>query len=62
MTSLTRKLHPDRSKIDLRNEHEVKHWIKVLRVSKEDLEKAIAKVGNNPASVRKELGILEDPQ
>ena len=58
MNSLTKKQSPDRSKINLHNDYEVKHWTKALGVSKEDLEKAIEKVGNNPATVRKELGIM----
>jgi Protein of unknown function (DUF3606) len=40
--------------------YEVKHWTHALGVSKEELQKAVEKVGNSAASVRKELGILED--
>ena len=35
--------------------HEVQHWIKHLKVSNEQLQKAVDKVGNAAAAVRKEL-------
>ena len=60
MDSLTKKEQPDRSKINMHQPHEVKHWTHALEVSKEELQKAVEKVGNSAASVRKELGILED--
>ena len=45
----------DRSKIAMNEEHEVRYWTKHLGVSKEQLQKAIDKVGNSAAAVRKEL-------
>jgi hypothetical protein len=33
----------------------VRHWTKTLGSSKEEIEAAIAKVGNNPDTVAKEL-------
>jgi hypothetical protein len=57
MDSLTKKEQPDRSKINMDQPHEVKYWVRALGVSKEDLEKAVDKVGNSAATVRKELGI-----
>jgi len=40
--------------------YELKYWTHVLGISKEELQKAVEKVGNSAASVGKELGILED--
>ena len=57
MESLTKKEHPDRSKINMHRPHEVKCWTRALGVSKEELEKAVDKVGNSAATVRKELGL-----
>jgi hypothetical protein len=59
MDSLTKREQPDRSKINMHQPHEVKYWTRALGVSKEDLQKAVDKVGNSAATVRKELG-LED--
>jgi hypothetical protein len=56
MNGLTRKQTPDRSKINLHQPDEVQFWIRHLNVSKEDLQKAIDKVGDAAAAVRKELG------
>lgn len=56
----TKKLGPDRSKIDMHDPQKVKYWIKHLNTSMEDLEKAITKVGNSAAAVRKELGVSND--
>jgi hypothetical protein len=40
----------------MHEEHEVHYWTKHLGVSREELQKAVDKVGNSAASVRKELG------
>lgn len=58
MDNLTKRNQPDRSKINMHEDHEVKYWTKALGVSKEQLQKAVDKVGNSAAAVRKELGIL----
>jgi Protein of unknown function (DUF3606) len=50
---------PDRSKINMREPFEVKYWTKHLSVSNEELQKAVDKVGNGAAAVRKELGHAE---
>ena len=55
MDSLTKKEQPDRSKHQL---HEVKYWTHALGVSSEDLQRAVDKVGNSAAAVRKELGLM----
>ncbi len=58
MDSLTKKQQPDRSKINLHQPHEVKYWTHALKVSQDELRKAVDKVGNSAAAVRKELGVL----
>jgi uncharacterized protein DUF3606 len=57
MDSLTRKERPDRSKINMHQPHEVKYWTHALGVSREELQKAVDKVGNSAATVRKQLGL-----
>jgi hypothetical protein len=58
MDTLTRKAQPDRSKINMHDPHEVKYWAHGLGVSRQELQKAVDKVGNSAAAVRKELGLL----
>lgn len=55
MRGLTKKLKPDRSKIDSDNPAELKHWTKALNASKDEVLAAIEKVGNSAATVKKEL-------
>ncbi len=57
MDGLTRKDQRDRSKIHMHEAYEVKYWTKALGVSKGELQKAVDKVGNSAAAVRKELAI-----
>jgi hypothetical protein len=45
---------PDRSKISI-SEDQVRYWTKHLGVTQEELQKAVDKVGNSAAAVRKEL-------
>ncbi|MDO9441181.1 MAG: DUF3606 domain-containing protein [Beijerinckiaceae bacterium] len=52
---LKNKGQQDRSKIAMGEEHEVKYWTKHLNVSREQLQRAVDKVGNSAAAVRKEL-------
>ncbi len=47
---------PDRSKINMHEDYEVKYWTKHLGVTTEQLQKAVDKVGSSAAAVRKELG------
>jgi len=56
MDSKINRGQPDRSLINMEEDYEVKYWTKHLRVSREDLQRAIDKVGNAAAAVRKELG------
>jgi hypothetical protein len=46
----------DRSRISLKEEHEVYYWTKALGVSKQQLIDAIERVGNSADAVRCELG------
>jgi predicted double-glycine peptidase len=49
------KASRDRSKISIQDDYELKYWARHFGVSQEDLRRAIEKVGNSAASVRKEL-------
>ena len=53
---LLKRGQPDRSLINMGEEHEVKYWTKHLGVSRDELQLAIDKVGNAAAAVRKQLG------
>jgi hypothetical protein len=58
MNNLKVKGKPDRSKINMREDYEVRYWAKHLGVSKEKLQAAVDKVGNGAAAVQKELATL----
>lgn len=45
----------DRSKINMHEDFEIKYWTKELGVTKEELQKAVDKVGNSAVAVGKEL-------
>ena len=53
--NVTKKAVPDRSKISMQNDYEVKYWARHFGVTQKHLRLAIEKVGNSAASVRKEL-------
>jgi hypothetical protein len=55
MDDLKKRGSQDRSKINMSEDYEVKYWSRELRVSKEQLQAAVDKVGNSAAAVRKEL-------
>ena len=55
--ALTKREQPDRNKINVHQPREVKYWTHALKVSQQFLQKAVDKVGNSAAAVRKELGI-----
>ena len=57
MDNLMKRDQPDRSKINMSEGFEVKCWLKALGVSKDELQRAVEKVGNSAAAVRKELGV-----
>jgi uncharacterized protein DUF3606 len=50
-----RKRPRDRSKIILESENQVRHWTRHLGVSEQELARAIERVGNSAATVRKQL-------
>lgn len=51
-----RRGSPDSKHISLSEDYEVAYWTKQLGVSTDQLEKAVAAVGNSPAAVRAHLG------
>jgi hypothetical protein len=55
MTKLTKPIVPNRSKIDMRNNGQVRAWTRKLNVSPAELHKVVETVGNNAAEVKKEL-------
>ena len=55
--NLTNRVQPDRSKINMHEDYEVKYWTHALGVSKEALQKAVDKVGSSATAVRNELGL-----
>jgi hypothetical protein len=54
---LTHRVQADRSKINMQEAHEVKCWTHAFGVTGEELQKAVDKVGNSVAAVRKQLGV-----
>jgi hypothetical protein len=52
---LTKTAAPDRSKIAMQEEQEVKYWTKHLGISREELQRAVDKVGDSAAAVKKQL-------
>jgi hypothetical protein len=53
--NLPKRGQPDRSKIAMNEAFEIRYWIKHLGVSKEELQRAVDKVGNSATAVKKEL-------
>jgi len=53
---LTKKVTPDRGRIATGDANEVKYLSRHLGVSREELLRAVDKVGNSTSTVRKELG------
>lgn len=49
----------DRNKIDLTDDVVAHHWSKKLGRTKEEIAAAVAKVGDNCESVKKELGCVD---
>ena len=46
----------DRARINLTEDYEVRYWTQKFGVSKTELEKAVAKVGESAAAVAQALG------
>jgi hypothetical protein len=53
--NILRRGRPDRSKINMSEDDEVRHWCKHLRVDRAELQKLVDKVGNAVRAVEKEL-------
>jgi hypothetical protein len=54
--SLAKPVKPDRSRIDMADEAQVRHWTKKFGVDREKLQRAVEKVGPVIKTVAKELG------
>jgi len=54
--SMLRRGQPVRSFINMDQDDQVKFWTRHLEVTVEDLRRAVEKVGNAAAAVRKQLG------
>jgi hypothetical protein len=57
MDNFSNRDQPDRSKINMGEDFEVKCWLKALGISRSELQRAVDKVGNSAAAVRKEWGV-----
>ena len=55
MDNLHSKNQLDRATINMDEDYEVKYWLHQLGVSREQLQRALDKVANAAASVRKEM-------
>jgi hypothetical protein len=53
---LTKKGAADRTRINVNETHEVAYWTKALRVTEDQLRKAVKAVGVMASEVRKHLG------
>jgi Protein of unknown function (DUF3606) len=53
---ISKTVTPDRSKIIIGDEDHIRYWTRHFGVTKEELTRAIERVGNSAAAVRKELG------
>jgi hypothetical protein len=56
---INKTVTPDRSKIIIEHEDHVKYWTRHFGVTKDELTRAIERVGNSAAAVRKQLGALK---
>jgi hypothetical protein len=55
------KTTPDRSKIIIEHEDHIKYWTRHFGVTKDELTRAIERVGNSAAAVRKQLSAPRPP-
>jgi hypothetical protein len=55
-SGISKTITPDRSKIIIEHEDHVKYWTRHFGVTKDELTRAIERVGNSAAAVRKQLG------
>jgi hypothetical protein len=52
---ISKTVTSDRSKIVIEHEDHVKYWMRHFGVTKDELTRAIERVGNSAAAVRKQL-------
>ena len=52
----TNRGQPDRSKINMEEDYEVKYWTRHFGVTPEELQAVVDRVGNSAAAVAKEFG------
>jgi hypothetical protein len=52
----TKPGEPDRSRINLNEDYEVRYWCKELRVSPDELQHMVAEHGNSVEKIRAALG------
>jgi hypothetical protein len=55
------KTSPDRSKIIIEHEDHIKYWTRHFGITKDELTRAIERVGNSAAAVRKQLSAPRPP-
>ena len=60
MADVVKKAAPDRSKILMDRDDEVKYWTKHLGISRDELQRIVDKVGPSAAAIRKELGMRSE--
>jgi predicted RNA-binding protein YlqC (UPF0109 family) len=53
---------PDRSKIAVEREDHIKYWSRHFGVTKDELARAIERVGNSVAAIRKQLSATRATQ
>jgi hypothetical protein len=58
---IIKTITPDRSKILIEREDHLKFWTRHFGVTKDELARAIERVGNSAAAVRKQLSPLKMP-
>jgi hypothetical protein len=56
---ISKTITPDRSKIIIEQDDHVKYWTRHFGVTKHELTRAIERVGNSAAAVRKQLSALK---
>ena len=52
----TNRGQPDRSKINMTEDYEVKYWTRHLGTTREELQRVVDRVGNSARAVAKEFG------
>jgi uncharacterized protein DUF3606 len=58
---INKTITPDRSKIVIEQDDHVKYWTRHFGVTKDELARAIERVGNSAAAVRKQLSAARAP-